>query len=238
MEWDKLIEARHTSFAWDEDTMPTEHVIMEALQEVFNHIPSKNLMFPYQVRLLCNDDPIIRKEIMTICHRNQELSIDDDRGNPQVLAPWLLGFNSRWCSDLETRYETTSERGKLDGYGKTKKRTKDPEGRQAQTENIEIGIFNAYIMLALANRGIQSGMCQNISNDSARASEIFKLDDDDRAIDFRFIMGIGYGKDQSKRHEYVDPRIGRIRKIPFAPINVEDGYPRPKFDDIVKVVKR
>ena len=67
---------------------------------------------------------------------------------------------------------------------------------------------------------------------------MFKLDDDDRAIDFRFIMGIGYGKDQSKRHEYVDPRIGRIRKIPFAPINVEDGYPRPKFDDIVKVVKR
>jgi len=94
MEWDKLIEARHTSFAWDEDTMPTEHVIIEALQEVFNHIPSKNLMFPYQVRLLCNDDLIIRKEIMTICHRNQELSIDDDRGNPQVLAPWLLGFNS------------------------------------------------------------------------------------------------------------------------------------------------
>ena len=207
MEWNKLIDERHTTFAWS-DEVPPKELVVEALQEVYNHIPSKNLMFPYQVRLLRNDDPELRKEIFTICHRNQEMDIETDRGNPQVLAPWLLGFNARWVCDLETRYEKTSIRGNYDGLGKGKKRTNDSrDGDQAQTENIEIGLFSAYIMLALANRGIQSGMCQNICNNYERAEEIFKIAEDERAIDFRFIMGVGYGKDRSLSHNYYDPRI-------------------------------
>ena len=174
MDWSQLIEERHTTFAWT-DTVPDKNLILDALHEVHQHIPSKNLMFPYQVRLMRNDDPEIRKEIMTICHRNQEMDKEVDHGNPQVLAPWLLGFNSRWTSDLETRYEKTSKRGEFNGLGIGQKRTNDPNGRQAQTENIEIGIFSAYIMLALANRGLSTGMCQNICNNYTRAEEIFKL---------------------------------------------------------------
>lgn len=107
MDWISLITDRHTTFAWD-DTVPEESIILSALQEVYQHIPSKNLQFPYQVHLLRNDDPTIRKEIMTICQRNGHLSVEEDPGNPQVLAPWLLGFSARWVGDLEVRYETES----------------------------------------------------------------------------------------------------------------------------------
>lgn len=236
MDWSQLIEERHTTFAWA-DTVPDKNLILDALHEVHQHIPSKNLMFPYQVRLMRNDDPEIRKEIMTICHRNQEMDKEVDHGNPQVLAPWLLGFNSRWTSDLETRYEKTSKRGEFNGLGIGQKRTNDPNGRQAQTENIEIGIFSAYIMLALANRGLSTGMCQNICNNYTKAEEIFKLAEDERALDFRFIMGIGYAKDIETRHQYFDPRIDAEKHIPFPPIHVEKAYPRPSFDDVIKVIK-
>ena len=236
MDWSQLIEERHTTFAWA-DTVPDKNLILDALHEVHQHIPSKNLMFPYQVRLMRNDDPEIRKEVMTICHRNQEMDKEVDHGNPQVLAPWLLGFNSRWTSDLETRYEKTSKRGEFNGLGIGQKRTNDPNGRQAQTENIEIGIFSAYIMLALANRGLSTGMCQKICNNYTRAEEIFKIAEDERALDFRFIMGIGYAKDIETRHQYFDPRIEAEKHIPFPPIHVEKAYPRPSFDDVIKVIK-
>ena len=236
MEWANVIEARHTTFAW-EDKVPEKELILEVLQEVYKHIPSKNLQFPYQVRLYRNSDPNIRKELMTICQRNGHESIENDRGNPQVLAPWLLGFNARWVSDLEKRYEKESSRGKLDGYGIGAERTNDPHGDQVRTENLEIGIFSAYIMLALANRGIQSGMCQNICNNFDRAKEIFKLSEDVRAMDFRFIMGIGYGKSPDLYPHYYDPRIETYRKIPFVPNNVEKVYPRPDINDVVKVVE-
>lgn len=236
MDWYDVIESRHTTFAWD-DRVPDKQDILDAIKEVYEHIPSKNLMFPYQVRLLRNDNPDIRKEIMSICHRNQEMNKDVDLGNPQVLAPWLIGFNARWTSDLETRYEKTSSRGNYNGLGKGEKRTNDPTGSQTQTENIEIGIFSAYIMLSLANRGIQTGMCQNICNNYSRAEEIFKLSEDERALDFRFIMGVGYAKDRQVRHDYLDPRVEKYKPIPFAPVDVHTAYPRPNIDDVVKVVK-
>ena len=235
MDWLDLIEKRHTTFAWDEDNIPSKELILETLQEVHTHIPSKNLQFPYQVRLFRNDDTDIRKEIMTICHRNREKGAEDDHGNPQVLAPWLLGFNARYVSDLEVRYEKTSHRIR-DGLGRGTNRTNDKNGRQTQTENIEIGIFSAYIMLALANKGIQTGMCQNINHDYARAEEIFDIHNDEKAIDFRFMMGIGYGKDVNSRHDYFDPRVGKHKPIPFAPVNLEVVYPRPDFDNIFKIV--
>lgn len=234
MDWSTVISNRHTTFAWREDKIPEKNLIIDALNEVYTHIPSKNLQFPYHVRLLRNDDPNISKEIATICHRNKEKEIEEDPGNPQVLAPWLLGFNARWVGDLEKRYEKTSIRGDLDGIGIGKRRTVDPVG-QTQSENIEIGIFSAFIMLALANRGIQTGMCQNICRNYKRAEEIFNIDSDERSLDFRFIMGVGYGKDSNVQHEYLDPRSGLYRTIPFAPVNVEKVYPRPNFSDVIKI---
>ena len=238
MNWLDVIKSRHTTFAWDEDRVPEKELIEDVLKEVYEHIPSKNRQFPYQLRILRNDDPEIRKEIMGICHRNKGLSVEDDPGNPQILAPWLIGLNARYVADLEKRYEKTSVRGKLDGLGKGKKRSvSEKSQRQTQTENIEIGIVSAYIMLAMANRGIQSGMCQNICNNYERASEIFEIDNDARALDFRFIMGVGYGKDNDTLYDYVDPRIDKIKSIPFRPTEVEKWYPSPEFSDIIKWIK-
>lgn len=246
MEWLDIINNRHTTFAWEEDKIPTEEELVDVLQEVFAHIPSKNLQFPYQVRLLRNNDPAISKEIMTICKRNDHKTDEEDPGNPQVLAPWLIGFCSRYVADLESRYETESTRG-LDtfelpevGTRERKAKIQDRAGSergQVQTENIEIGIMSTYIMLAMANRGIQTGMCQNIQRDYTRAEEIFDIDSDVKNLDFRFIMGVGYGKDASVKHEYFDPRIDKTKLIPFKPVNVEKVYPRPAFDDVIKVIK-
>jgi|MEHZ01.5.fsa_nt_MEHZ011528668.1_4 hypothetical protein len=246
-EFKNVLEDRHTTFAWDLDKVPSEELLLDVLKEVYENIPSKNLMFSYQIRLLRNDDDEVRKKIMTICQRNASHTIQEDRGNPQVLAPWLIGFNARWVSDLEKRYETTSKRGELDGFGTEQRRTggtdkltqdeaKFLSAGQTQNENIEIGIASAYIMLAMANRGIQTGMCQNICNDFKYAEQVFKVDDDERGMDFRFIMGVGYGKDIDTHHDYFDPRIGQDKKIPFPPAMVEKVYPRPNMQDIIKVV--
>lgn len=236
MEWLDLIESRHTAFAWEEENVPSKDLILEALQEVYQHIPSKNLQFPYHVRLYRNNNTEVRKKIMTICQRNTHQAVEDDKGNPQVLAPWLLGFNARWVSDLEKRYEYESVRGFYNGLGQGQKRTNDTNGGQTQTENIEIGIFSAYIMLALANKGIQSGMCQNICRDFDYASKIFQTEDDERSLDFRFIMGVGYGKDINTWHKYYDPRVDREKEIPFPPSKVERVYPRPEIRDVIKVI--
>lgn len=233
MEWLELINERHTTFAWDDERVPTKDLIIEALKEVHTHIPSKNLQFPYQVRLWRNDDIEKRKKLMTICHRNSTLPIEDDPGNPQVLAPWLLIFNSRYCSDLEARFDTKSSRI-LDGLGEGINRTESPMGfGQKQTERIEIGIFSAFIMLALANRGIQSGMCQNICNDYDAVERLFPISNDKKALELVFCIGVGYGKDKTIRHEYFDPRVNRLREIPYIPDNTDAVYGRPKFNEIV-----
>jgi len=237
MEWLDLLEARHTTFAWREDKIPTEEEIYDVFAEVLKHIPSKNRQFPYQIRLLRNDDPEIRKNIMTICQRNGQWGPDElenDRGNPQVLAPWLLGFCSRWVGDREGMFDKSSKRAHLEGKGEGLFHN-DPD--QLQTENIEIGIAAVTLMYAFANRGIQTGICQNIANDYNYAQKVFKVDEDKRAMKFRIIMGVGYGKDPSVVHMYDDPRTGKEQRIPYRPSNVDNVYGFPPLEDIFKTVK-
>ena len=237
MEWLDLLEARHTTFAWQEDKIPTEEEIYDVFAEVLKHIPSKNRQFPYQVKLLRNDDPEIRKNILTICQRNGEYGPDElekDRGNPQVLAPWLLGFCSRWVADREGMFDKSTSRAYLDGKGIGKKHS---DVAQTQTENIEVGIAAVTLMYAFANRGIQTGICQNICSDYEYASKVFKLDEDERAMRFVIIMGVGYGKDPDVKHDFLDLRTGKMRPIPFKPTNVDKVYGYPPLSDIFKTVK-
>lgn len=237
MEWLDLIKARHTTFAFREDKIPTEEEIYDAFAEVLEHIPSKNRQFPWQVKLLRNDDPEIRKNIMTICQRNGEYGPDElekDRGNPQVLAPWLLGFCSRWVADREGMFDKSTQRAKLEGKGKNLYHT---DLAQTQTENIEVGMACLMLMYALANRGIQTGICQNICRDYEYAEKVFKLNEDERAMRFVIIMGVGYGKDPDVKHDYLDPRTGKERPIPYKPTNVDKVYGYPPLEDIFKTVK-
>lgn len=235
MEWQDLIEERETTFKWH-DEVPSEELVMDALREVYENVPSKNLQFPWQIRLYRNDDPEIRKEIMTICHRNDSHNVHYDDGNPQVLAPWLIGLNSRWVADRESRFDTATERGRLSGFGKGEDRIDDDIGYlQTQTENIEIGIVSAYIMLAMANRGIQTGMCQNIATNYQRASEIFRLAEDEKALQFRFLIGVGYGPKHGP-HRYVDPRTDTVKMIPYGRRSAVKAYGMPPFEEIVKKI--
>ena len=212
MEWNSLIENRYTNFSWTEE-IPSDEIIKEACQEVYMHVPSKNLKFPYIVTVLKNNDPAIRKEIMTICHRNKDKSIDDDWGNPQVLAPILFGFSRRNYKELETLHQKTYTwtEEQLDRYG-----------------FLEIGIVATYLMLALTNRGVQTGFCQNINQDAKRAQEIFGTE-----YPVQLLVGAGYTKG-SGVHEYIDPRNEQTRKTPYPPTIVDKIYPRPDFDKIFK----
>jgi hypothetical protein len=76
-------------------------------------------------------------------------------------------------------------------------------------------------------RGIQSGLCQNICCDFDYAEKLFPIDHDERALDLRFVIGVGYGKDRKKRHEYLDPHI------PYITHYTADVYNKPKFEEIV-----
>jgi len=232
MNWQELIEQRYTTFAWREDEIPSKDLIVESLDEVYDHIPSKNLQFPYQVRLWRNDNEQRRKSLMSVCHRNESLDVDQDRGNPQVLAPWLLLLNSRWVADRANRSNKLDARAKLDGFGKGQKRTDSKIARvQENIENIEIGIFTAFITLSLANRGIQSGICQCC--DFRLIEELFPIDHDERALDCKLVIGVGYGKDRKLHHEYFDPRVNRMKKIPYPTYYTADILDKPKFNEII-----
>ena len=215
MEWSDLIRTRHTSFAWKDKTIP-RYVLQEVLTEVYEHVPTKNLKFPYIITVYRNNVPEIRKEIATICHRNKDMSIEEDRGNPQVLAPVLFAFSLRDYKKEEQIWQQT--------YTMTAKNI-DAYGR------VEIGVVATFLMLALTNRGIQTGFCHNIGqgDDTGRPAEIFGTD-----YPVRLIIGAGYGKDAEGWHSYIDPRTGTERKIPFPPAKLDAVYDRPDFDKIFK----
>lgn len=211
MDWKDLIEARHNTFAWDYSKEVDPYIIQEVLYENYLQAPTKNLKYPFRVRVIKNDDPERRKEIMTICHRNADLDIEQDGGNPQVLAPYLIGFSQRDVRDLEVIYQKTYTR---------------PPASVVNYDHLEIGIQAAYIMLGLKNRGIDTGLTQNCCNDRERTAELFGLKEP-----CRFILGVGYSKGLDLHH-YVDPRTGKEKQIPYAPKDKAKIYPRPKFEDI------
>ena len=213
MDWLDLIQARETCFNWDNSRTVSKETVREVCEEVYYHLPTKNLKYPFQVDIFDNTkDSEVRKEIMTIFHRNQDMSIEKDRGNPQVLAPLLIAFSMRDVSDLEVKYQ------------KDTLRTYD---EVVFTNNIEIGIVSTYFMLAFANRGISTGITQNC-HDGPRVAELIGAD-----MPTILMMGVGY-KDKSMF--YHDPRTDNPRKmIPFPPEAVDKFYRRPDFDDVFKI---
>ena len=215
MEWKTLIENRYTNFAWQDREIPQD-LIDDVLLEVYNHVPTKNLKFPYVVTVYKNNNAELRKEIATICHRNLDKPIETDPGNPQVLAPTLFAFSRRDHKDLETLHQKTyarTEKG-LELYG-----------------HVEIGVIATFLMLALTNRGIQTGFCQNIGQDAIRASEIFGT-----KHPVKLLVAAGYGINPKIYHNYLDPRNNKKRQIPFPPKILNEIYQRPSFNKIFKFV--
>lgn len=213
MDWLDLIQARETCFNWDNSKIVSKETIREVCEEVYYHLPTKNLKFPFQVDIFDNTkDADIRKQIMTVFHRNQDMDIHEDKGNPQVLAPILIAFSMRDIGDVETRFQKET----LRSYNEV-----------VFTNNIEIGIVSTYFMLALANRGIATGITQNC-HDGERVAKLLGA-----SMPTILMMGVGY---KSKALTYHDPRTDNPRKpIPYPPSAVDVVYPRPAFDDVFKI---
>lgn len=214
MDWKTLIQTRKTNYLW-EDTPVSKEIITDACKEVYNYVPSKNRKFPYVVTVQSNNDPEIKKEIMTICHRNLDLTAEDDPGNPQVLAPTLIAFSRRDFKDLETKYQKT--------YTWTDE-TLERRGF------LEIGIVATYLMLALTTRGVQTAFCQNIGQDAYRAKEIFGTE-----YPVRLLMAVGYERKEDS-NEFLDPRTNKSKQAMLTDRDLLDKcYPRPDFDKIFKI---
>lgn len=214
MDWKDIIKSRHTTFAWDYSKEVDPQIIKDVLYENYKHAPTKNLKYPFIAKVIKNDEPERRKEIMTICHRNADMSIETDFGNPQVLAPYLIGFCQRDVRDLEVLYQPTYTR-KAESV--------------VRYDYLEVGIQATFIMLGLKNRGLDTGITQNCCNDPTRTAELFGLPD--RCI---FIVGVGYSKGLGP-NTYLDPRTNTEKSIPYAPERRDEVYPRPDFEKIYNV---
>lgn len=214
MDWIDLIKARENTFAWDYDKIVDPELVNETMKDAYNFAPTKNLKYPYRAILMKNDNFEIRKEIMSICYRNKDLSVEKDPGNPQVLAPYLIGFTQRNIEYLEILYQKSYNR---------------PPDHVEKYNYLEIGILAAYLMLGLKYRGLDTGLCQNCSNNGERIAELFGVYEP-----IVFLLGVGYSKGPG-RHSYIDPRTNTEKKIPYDPANKTLVYPKPSFETIFKI---
>ena len=97
----------------------------------------------------------------------------------------------------------------------------------------EAGILSTYIMLGLQNRGYNTGISQNCCNDPEGAMEIISS-----PTPPIFIIGVGYG---SNAATYFDPRIDKVKNIPYTPDVVQPSRKQkftegnPSFTDVFKI---
>ena len=101
MDFNKVISNRTNTFTWDYTKEVDVQLIKDAMYDNYMKAPTKNLKYPFVIKVIKNNDLDRRKEIMSICHRNDDMGVETDRGNPQVLAPYLIGFCQRDVVDAE-----------------------------------------------------------------------------------------------------------------------------------------
>lgn len=216
--WIDIISSRSTTFSWTDELIPKE-VIQEVCEEVHKYCPSKNRKIPYIVEVIRNTDYQQRKDLHIGCHRNTDFGIDEDKGNPQVLAPTLLVFSKRDVEEAETRYQTIEKRVE-DGI--------------ANTDNIEIGMAALSFLYGLTSRGWDTGLCQCVRSRSGTARLLGTNGSTDLLIGVgrRNTIDAVTGQD-TKWPKYIDPRNDQPREIPY-PYGISP-YPKPSFEDIYKI---
>jgi len=217
--WVDIISNRSTTFSWTEEEIPAD-VMEEVAREVWKYCPSKNRKMPYIIDIIRGPkDEETRKQLHLNSHRNTDKSVEEDKGNPQVLAPTLIVFSKRNVHDLETRFQTIEHR--------------EPLG-VANTDNIEIGMVALSFIHALTARGWDTALCQCVRSRSRTAEILGTHGKTDLVIGVgrRNYIDSATGKESMYPH-YVDPRIGYHRRIPY-PYDYRP-YPEPPFDSIYKL---
>ncbi len=217
--WTDIISNRWTTFSWTDELIPAE-VMEEVAREVYKYCPSKNRKMPYIIDIIRGPtDEETRKQLHLNSHRNTDRSIEEDRGNPQVLAPTLIVFSKRDVHKAETKYQQIEHRVS--------------EG-VANTDNIELGMVALSFIHALTARGWNTALCQCLRSRSEAARILGTHGKAD------LIIGVGRenridsvtGK-ETTYPRYKDPRTGLHRTIPY-PYDYRP-YEEPNFEDVYRL---
>lgn len=197
-QWQDMIQNRHTTFAWS-DKEVTKEQIQEILDDHFNYVPSKQSMLPYTIKVMDWSDPELRNQIFAWTHRNSDHSVEEDLGNPQVLAPWLLAFCPRHPVEDE----------EYDVYKGEKART-----FFEKMSHMEIGIASSFIVWSAESRGLSTGYCGCLNELGTKPlldTTLSLGENDPEGV--AVLLGIGY-KDETNPKTYLDPRTNKQTKIP------------------------
>jgi len=167
MEWQNIITTRKTTYTWSDKEVSRE-IISAILEEMHEYIPSKQSKMPYEISVLDWTNTELRNWIFEKAHRAKEHNIEEDIGNPQVLAPWLIAFSAR--PDNQESIEKYSNREIF----------------------VEIGIASCFVVYAAQSRGLSTGFCGCIQSPSEISDRLYHKNP------IQLLLGIGYSdsKDQ------------------------------------------
>ena len=188
MDWKEIITTRKTTFTFSEKEIDKD-IVYEIMQELHDYVPSKQNKMPFKISVLDWSNPELRNWIFQDCHRNEEHSVEEDVGNPQVLAPWLFAFSVRNLSEDEIE---NNEECRSDQY-------------MSRQGNLEIGIASSFIIYQAQSRGIATGYCGCIRSPDEMAK---RLGHENR---IQVLLGMGYPE---PKEQYFDPRINKFKEVP------------------------
>jgi hypothetical protein len=206
--WKNMLENRSTTFAWS-DKEVTKETIQSMLDDLHNHVPSKQAMMPYTIKVLDWSDVESRHTIFANTHRDSERTVENDYGNPQTLAPWLLAFTPR-------RPVEDEEYSQYEGAHK--------EGFFHRMANLEIGIASSFMVWSAAARGLSTGYCgcmNELEGSKKMIAQVLnpgQIDPDEPTV----LLGIGYKDDEATT--YLDPRTNKQKVFPT---NIHANLRRP-----------
>ena len=206
MEWQDIIRTRKTTFTFA-DKLVDKTIVDEILQELHDFMPSKQNKMPFEISVLDWSNADLRHWIFQDCHRDDLATVEEDTGNPQILAPWLFAFSVRSLSDEEI---LDNSECKSDAY-------------MSKQGNIEIGIASSFIVYNAQSRGLATGYCGCIRTPDEMGQ---RLGHQNR---INVLLGLGYPE---TKDQYFDPRINANRPIPHD--HAFHKTRQPKVNEYIK----
>lgn len=196
-----ILQKRETTFTWSDEKVD-KHLIAEILSTVVEHAPSKQNRRTVQIDILDWSNEQLRKDLFSLTHRDDDLTVEEDQGNPQMLAPVLLVFSPRETSKDLFAYESNEEM-------QTHKRN----------THLEAGIISASCVYALTEAGYDTGYCKcwpmvdvtGVDLDGERDALLALQKKLKLPFEPILFVGVGY---KGNEKEYFDPRINKNRPIP------------------------
>lgn len=171
--WLEIIKKKKQTCIWSDEIPPFE-LIEEVLNDLHQYCPSKQNLRRYTITVLKNYENEERK--LDIYKNTDRESISYHRKyNGQVLAPYLIGFSSRYKI---YNYQSNDERTK-----------KDNIDRLERDSHLDIGIASCFLAYSAVSKGLDIGFCGCISGN---ISKYFGNKQPN------LLLGIGYRSNEKK----------------------------------------